>query len=101
MQPIRGTVHAVVDFKDPEKMTLRQGLEWYKNVIRVLREWGTPTAMETRYIDQRWVTLVAAIAEREGVPTGTLSYFLGETANAEVQAADVAALESERARLRE
>lgn len=84
MQPIRGEVHAVTEFgMEVEDMILRDAVEWYKKAFAVLRALPAPTSMEVKYINQRWVHLVDTIAKREKVPTGSLSYYLGELAQAE------------------
>lgn len=71
-------------------MTLRQAIEWWKRaqgiMLHMVEEFGTLTAAESRYVNQRWAALCKAVAEREGVPAGALSYFMGELAGAELRA---------------
>ena len=81
MNPIRPEVHTLVDFESPETMTLRQAPEWYKRLVRA--ELGVPTAMERQYMNERWAILVTAIAKREGVPAGHISYWLSELVEVE------------------
>jgi len=82
-------VYAATEFaKEANEMTMRDALEWYKSVIRVLR--GMTRDLEAKYLNERWVALCDAIGKREGVPTGALSYFLGELAQAEAALPQVA-----------
>lgn len=97
--PIRGTIHALTEFpKEPEQMTLRDCLEWWKACIRHLQG-QMLTPLENKYLNERWVFLINAVAGREGVPNGSLSYYLAELATAEVQLAQEAELESESAQM--
>lgn len=79
--PIRPEVFALTDFTDPEKMSLREATEWYKRILRA--DLGVPTAWEFKFMNERWAVLVDAIAKREGVPAGAMSYWLFELAQAE------------------
>lgn len=79
--PIRPEIHSLVDFTDPEKMTLRDAVEWYKQLLRT--DLGVPTALEVKYMDERWATLCLAISEREKVPAGWISWLLSELAQSE------------------
>ena len=82
--PIRATIHALTQFdKEPGEMTLRDCLQWWKRTVVVL-EGQTLSGMETKELNGRWAFLCNAVAEREGVPTGSISYFLGELAQAEL-----------------
>ncbi len=83
--PIRATIHALTEFpKEPGQMTLRDCLQWWKRAVSAL-EGVTLSSMEEKELNTRWAFLCSAVAEREGVPTGSLSYFLGELAQAEQQ----------------
>jgi hypothetical protein len=55
--------------------------------------------LESKYLNERWAHLVSLIAEREGVPTGSLSYYLGELAQAEMSLAETAEIESTAAQM--
>lgn len=79
--PIRPEIFSLVDFQEPEKMTLRQATEWYKALVRA--ELGVLTALERQYMNERWAVLVTAIAKREGVPAGHISYWLSELVQVE------------------
>lgn len=96
MQPIRGDVYVACEWGEvePEDMTFRQAIEWYKRASRILRglaeSLGPLSHMETSYINQRWVALCGDLAKREGLPVGALSYFLHELAAAEMRALELA-----------
>ena len=93
--PIRTDYHVAVEFpKEPKTMTLREAVEWYKQVFHSLHPLGAPNALEMKLVNERWVELVKGVAEREGVPLGMLSYFLGELGNTEIQLAETVAEES-------
>lgn len=95
-QPIRPRVYALTEFeKEPEQMTLRDCLEWYKGVIRGVE--GIIRGLESKYLNERWAFLVDAVAKREGVPTGSLSYYLAELAQAELDLQAVGQAEAEAA----
>lgn len=81
--PIRPDVFTLTDFGLPEKMTLREATEWYKRLLRA--DLGVPTAWESKFMNERWAVLVQAIAAREGVPAGALSYWLSELAMTEAR----------------
>ena len=82
--PIRAVVHVLTTFTKPaEDFTLRECLQWWKKSVEVL-EGMTLSSMESKELNSRWAFLCNAVAEREGVPTGSLSYFLGELAQAEM-----------------
>ena len=92
--PIRPAVHALVDFSgEPETMTMRQAVEWWKSCVRAAEPLGQLTAMEERYMNTRWGVLIQAIATREQLPAGMLSYFLGELAQTEIKLKEVAEAE--------
>jgi hypothetical protein len=97
--PIRAKVHALVEFpKEPAEMTLREGLEWFKKSVREL-DGEMLRPLEQKYLNERWALLVDGIAKREGVPTGSLSYYLGEMAHAEIGLAEVGEAESQAAQM--
>ena len=82
--PIRALVHAITEFpKEPGRFTLRDCLQWWKRAVETL-EGTTLSSLETKELNERWAFLCNAVAEREGVPTGSISYFLGELAQAEM-----------------
>lgn len=90
--PIRAQVHVLVDFPwdDPGQATLREGIEWFKQFVRGCEPLGMLTALEQKTADERWALLCGAIAETQGVPSGMLSYFMGEVAQAEMNLARTA-----------
>ena len=92
MIPIRGDVHVAVDHehKDPQAMTLRQCVEYYKKIVRVGTAMGTITNMEDKHINQAWGYLVGVVATRESVPSGWLMMMLAELARSEMRALDLA-----------
>ena len=96
MQAIRGDIHVAVDYgAEPEEMTLREAVEYYKKVIRVSAELGTLTGLELKHVDQAWGFLVGKLAGREGIPSGWLTYLLGELARSETRSAELALEASE------
>lgn len=82
--PIRQFVFEVTDWQGGE-MTLRQAIDWWKRCVVVGTQYGTLTPMESRYMAKRWAALCHDIAKREGVPEGSLSYYLSELAEAELR----------------
>ena len=95
--PIRSMIHALTEFpKEPAEMTLREALEWHKRAVRTLTG-EVLRPLEHKELNERWVHLIGVLAEREGVPTGSLSYFLGELAQAEMNLADIADAEAKAA----
>lgn len=89
--PIRPAVHALVEFSaEPEQMSLRDAIEWWKSCVRAAEPLGQLTAQEEKYMNQRWGVLINAVAKREKLPAGMLSYFLGETAQTEIRLKEVA-----------
>ncbi len=82
--PIRALVHTVSAFTKPEaEYTLRECIQWWKRAMQTL-EGVALSSMEQKELNQRWAHLCGAVAGREGVPTGSVSYFLGELAQAEL-----------------
>jgi hypothetical protein len=71
-------------------------MEWWKRCIRHLRG-ELLNQLENKYLNERWAYLVDAVAKREQVPTGSLSYYLAELAMAEISLAEEAELESQAA----
>lgn len=89
--PIRPAVHTLVDWEgEPATWTLRQAIDWFKKVVRGFEPLGDITQMEKNYVDKRWAVLCTELAKAQGVPAGMLSYFLGETAQAEIKLKDTA-----------
>lgn len=94
--PIRASIHVLGEFsKDDEDMTIRDAIEWFKRAVRGTT--GELSAMEHRELNGRWAHLAEVIAKREGVPAGSLSYFMGELAQTEIRLADTVADEAEAA----
>lgn len=62
----------------PESLTVRSLTEWYKNNID-----SSLDAEHRQYVDSVWVAGVTALAEREQVPAGWLSYVISELAISE------------------
>lgn len=95
--PIRPTIHSLVDFPWDEpvgKITLRQAIEWFKRGVKGCEPLGMLTALEQKYMNERWAELCKLMAQVQGVPVGMLSYFLGEVAQAEIKLEDTALEES-------
>lgn len=95
-QVMRPAVATLTQFKKPPaEYTLREAIEFWKvcvkNVDLVLG--SQPTGRELSHINEQWVVLIAAIAEREGVGAGLIAYILDETAKLEFQLAETAAAE--------
>jgi len=97
--PIRPLFVQLTDFgdKEPAEYTLREAIEWYKRCVRGAQDSGVPTVLESNLLNEQWVVLVTAIARGQGVPTGSLSYFLAEMANTEMHLLDIAKEEAEAA----
>lgn len=86
--PIRQSIFVLTELPDePEDMTIRQAIEWFKRAVRGVS--GELSALERKELDGAWAGLIGAIAKREGVPAGSLSYFLGELAQTEMRLAEV------------
>ena len=95
--PIRTEVYVLTEFpKDEGDMTMRDALQWFKKTVTELDGLAL-NQLETNYLNERWVFLVNSIAEQQGVPTGALSYFLGELAQAEIALKAVGDVEAEQA----
>ncbi len=91
--PIRGSIHVLTELPDePEDMTIRQAIEWFKKVVRSIG--GDITPLERKELDATWAYLARGIAKREDIPDGSLSYFMGELAQTEMRLADMAASEA-------
>jgi hypothetical protein len=88
-----------VDFPWPEpgEITLREATEWFKQFVRGSEPLGMLTNLEHKYANERWAVLIKAIADVQGIPSGMLSYFLGELAQTEMQLAATANAEAEAA----
>lgn len=97
--PIRSEVYVLTEFpKDEADMTLRDCLQWFKRAVIEL-DGISLNALENDYLNERWAFLVNAVAEKQGVPTGALSYFLGELAQAEIALKAVGDVEAEQAQV--
>lgn len=95
MQPVRGNIHVAAGLPENyESLTLRDAAEWWKNAQRLMQqtqeEFGPITKQEMKTVNQSWIELCSAIAKREGVPTGMISYFVGDLAQSEMRAAKLA-----------
>jgi len=94
---VRPKIHVLTDYaKDPSLYTHREAMEWWKNCIKGIGGDAVTTA-ESNILNSRWAVLVTAIADREGVPPGYLSYSLGEMAQTEMRLGEVASAENDRA----
>lgn len=95
MLTVRPEVVAATDYKGkPSEYTLREAVEWYKRCVRL----GiAPTKSEEDLLNSRWQVLVQAVADRESMPGGYLSYMLAELAQMELRMGEVASTESEAA----
>jgi hypothetical protein len=97
--PIRPKIYTLTEFpKEPEEMTLRDALQWFKRCV-LDGDLDTARPLEAKYLNERWAFLVGKVAEREGVPTGSLSYYLGELAQAEIDLAETAEIEASAAQM--
>lgn len=97
--PVRSSIHVLSEYpKEAAEMTLRDCLEWFKKAVKDL-DGEDLRPLEQRYLNERWAHLVDQVANREGVPTGSLSYYLGELAHAEVNLAETAEQESQAAQM--
>ena len=97
--PIRETVHIAAGWDQNKDYTLREAIEWYKSAMIDLKTLGPLTSMEMAYINKSWVELAFKMADREGVPSGSLAYYLAELANTEINLSEQANLDSETAGL--
>lgn len=95
MLTVRPEVVAATDFsKKPSEYTLREAVEWFKRCVRLNI---APTKAETDLLDSRWSVLAQAMADRESVPAGYLSYMLSELGQMELRMGEVASAEAEAA----
>lgn len=82
--PIRSSIFVLAKLPDkPEETTIREAIEWFKRAVR-----GTNDAlsgMEYKELNGAWAHLAEAIAKREDIPSGSLSYFMGELAQTEMR----------------
>ncbi len=86
--PIRASIFVLTELpEEPEDMTIRQAIEWFKRAVQGVT--GDLSGMERKELDGTWVHLAEKIARREGIPTGSLSYFMGELAQTELRLADI------------
>lgn len=83
---VRAVVHAALAYdKEPEDMTLRDAVDWYKSVVHAV---NNPNFAEVSYINARWADLCGKMATKQGVPGSYLSYMLNELAVGELQKED-------------
>ena len=91
--PIRASIHVLGEYPmDEEDMTIRDAIEWFKKAVRGAT--GELSALEHKELNGRWAHLAEVISKREGVPAGSLSYFMGELAQTEIRLADTVADEA-------
>lgn len=95
--PIRQTVLVATGYDTEKDYTLREAIEWYKDAMGGLESLGPLTPMEVSHMNKGWIGLISRIASREGVPAGSLSFFLSELAVAEINLRETAAQEAEQA----
>lgn len=81
MAPIRKAVDRLT--ADPEPLTLRGLVEWYKAIGR--SDLLPLTADERQYVDARWSYLVQKLATQERVPVGWLSAAISDLAQYELR----------------
>ncbi len=86
--PIRPVLYSLTDRVDIA--TLRDGVEWYKRVVRGAEPLGMLTAIETRYVNEQWAEVCRDLAKVHGVPAGSLSYWLNELAVNELRLSETA-----------
>ena len=91
--PIRQSIFVLAELpEEPEKMTIREAMEWFKRAAQA--PVGELSAMEVKELNAVWGHLSNKIAEREGIPSGSLSYFMGELAQTEMRLTDTVAAEA-------
>lgn len=90
-QPVRTPIALAVEYGEvpPDLWTLRQALEFFKRGLACGEKYAPLNPLEAKLMDQSWAALCHHIAEREDIPAGPLSYFLGELALAEKNLAEV------------
>ncbi len=94
--PIRQSIFVLTEFsKEPEDMTIRDAIEWFKRAARA--PVGDLSGMEVKELDSTWGHLSNTIAKREGIPSGSLSYFMGELAQTEMRLSETVAEEAQAA----
>lgn len=86
--PIRPILFTLTDRTEID--TLRAAVEWYKSVVHGAQPLGTLTAMETKYVNEQWAEVCKEIARAQGVPAGSVSYWLNELAVNELRLAETA-----------
>jgi hypothetical protein len=82
--PIRTPLHVATNFNPNTTWTLRQAIDWFVAAYAVARRLSPLTQMESTYVNKRWAALMEVVAGQQGVEAGALSYFLMETASAEI-----------------
>lgn len=92
--PIRTDILVLTKFSgEPGDMTLRQMVDWFKRVIDGTEPLGMLTKLEHDYINEQYGLLCKEVAKAQGIPSGMLSYFVGELAQTELRLRNVAATE--------
>jgi len=94
--PIRQSVFVLAELpEEPEQMTIREAIEWFKRAAGA--NIGELSGMEYKELNAVWGHLCNRMAEREGIPSGSLSYFMGELAQTEMRLAETVAEEAKAA----
>ncbi len=91
--PIRQSIFVLAELpEEPENMTIREAIEWFKRAAKApVTELN---GMEIKELNGVWGHLCSRLAEREGIPSGSLSYFMGELAQTEMHLAETATREA-------
>ncbi len=97
--PIRETVHIAAGWDITQDYTLREAIEWYKSALTALGTLGPLTAMEVAHINKSWVDMAYTISSKQGVPAGSLSYYLAELATTEMSLTEQVIADSQAAGL--
>ena len=91
--PVRASIFVLAELpKEAEDMTIREAIEWFKRAVRGVP--GTLSSLEHKELNGVWAHLSNTIAKREGIPSGALSYFMGELAQTEIRLAETADAEA-------
>ncbi len=83
---------------DLEKINImRDGIEWYKRVIRGVSPFGDLTTQEQEYMNVAWGDISVHLANMQGIPAGVVSYMLAELAVSEIAMLEFAEEEARQA----
>ncbi len=94
--PIRQSIFVLAELpEEPEQMTIREAIEWFKRAARA--QVGQLSPMEMKELNGVWGHLCNRMAEREGIPSGSLSYFMGELAQTEMRLSETVTEEAKAA----